>query len=44
MKELHPSEMVERVRDLIVIKTAIYSLLALSIATVTTAAISNKPI
>ena len=44
MKELHPSEMVERVRDLVIIKTAIYSLLTLSVTATATAAITRKDV
>ncbi len=43
MKELHPSELFDRTRDLIIIKAATIGLLALSITATATAATSPKP-
>lgn len=43
MKELHPSELFDRTRDLVIIKAATIGLLALSITATATAATSPKP-
>lgn len=43
MKELHPSELFDRTRDLIIIKAATIGLLALSITATATSATSPKP-